>query len=493
MKHHTTRTAAHAAAAPTRTVGLYARISDDQAGDAQGVDRQNADGRKVAAARGWAVKEYTDNDVSAFKRKVKRPAFEAMLADLDAGVITGVIAYDLDRLWRQPVDLERAIEVYERNPGYAFVTMQGDTDLSTSDGRMLARVMVAAANKSSADTARRVARKHMANQQAGKPGGGPRPFGFNADRITHHEIEAPLIREAVAYLIAGGTFARVVKDWREAGVKTTRNNEWTPANLRQMLRNPRYVGQRARWTSQGWEQVVNEDTGEAVMATWEGIISVEDWDALQARFGTLAESRLKGRTREGARKYLLSGIARCGACGSKMMGRSTGRNVNAAASYACPPVTHGGCGRVARVCYRVDSIVKEAALTVLSAELADTVTAPASWAGAGEAERIEGLLAEMWTAYKSGAITDRTRYFADREELETELKALKAEGKAYARMVAAHNEAVDVAARWEDSTLVEKRAAVRAALSAVVIHPLPVVDGRKVKGWNPELVELVPA
>jgi site-specific DNA recombinase len=97
-----------------------------------------------------------DNDVSAYKTKVVRPKFEALLDDLKLGLVDGVVVYDLDRFARQPVDLERAIRIFDDRPGLVFATVQSDIDLSTSDGRTVARVMVAFANKTSMDTSRRI-------------------------------------------------------------------------------------------------------------------------------------------------------------------------------------------------------------------------------------------------------------------------------------------------------------------------------------------------
>ena len=98
--------------------------------------------------------------MSAYQPKVIRSDFERLLADLEAGTIQGIVVYDLDRLARKPTDLERIITIYDRAP-LVFATVQGDIDLSTPDGRTMARVMVAFANKSSMDTARRMARKKL--------------------------------------------------------------------------------------------------------------------------------------------------------------------------------------------------------------------------------------------------------------------------------------------------------------------------------------------
>ncbi|WP_189308847.1 recombinase family protein, partial [Streptomyces albospinus] len=71
------------------------------------------------------AKIYKENDTSAFKKRkitkadgtidwvVLRPEFRQLLADLTLDVIDGVIFYDLDRLVRQPRDLEDLIDIVE--------------------------------------------------------------------------------------------------------------------------------------------------------------------------------------------------------------------------------------------------------------------------------------------------------------------------------------------------------------------------------------------
>src|SRR3954468_24036692 len=90
---------------------LLVRISDDRAGEAAGVGRQEADARTLASRLGWEVGEvFVENDTSAFKRRkvllpdgatamrVERPEFRRLLAALSDGEADGLIAYHLDRV-----------------------------------------------------------------------------------------------------------------------------------------------------------------------------------------------------------------------------------------------------------------------------------------------------------------------------------------------------------------------------------------------------------
>jgi site-specific DNA recombinase len=150
-------------------VGEYARISDDQedevTGEEPGIGGRGAGVRRQLRAitgrregLGWERhdEDYSDNDLSAFKENVIRPGFERLLADLESGVIDGVVCYDLDRLARRLDDLERLIRIYDRarveGRPLVFASVQGAIDLGTDDGIVLARVIVSFANKASRGT-----------------------------------------------------------------------------------------------------------------------------------------------------------------------------------------------------------------------------------------------------------------------------------------------------------------------------------------------------
>ncbi|MGB6059417.1 MAG: recombinase family protein, partial [Microthrixaceae bacterium] len=115
---------------------IYARISQDD-GTALGVTRQVEDCRQLARELGWTVaEEYIDNDVSAYSGK-RRPAYEAMLADIADGSRDGVIVYHADRLTRRPIELEQFLDVVS-GAGVSQVKFVAGTgiDVGTGDGLM---------------------------------------------------------------------------------------------------------------------------------------------------------------------------------------------------------------------------------------------------------------------------------------------------------------------------------------------------------------------
>jgi DNA invertase Pin-like site-specific DNA recombinase len=116
---------------------IYARQSKDRTGNELAVSRQLDDCRAICATRGWAAVEFIENNVSASKGR--RPVYESMMSDIQAGKIGAVVAWDADRLTRQPRELEDFIDLADRH-GLALATVGGDFDLSTPTGRGNARM-----------------------------------------------------------------------------------------------------------------------------------------------------------------------------------------------------------------------------------------------------------------------------------------------------------------------------------------------------------------
>jgi DNA invertase Pin-like site-specific DNA recombinase len=132
-----------------RSAAIYARISSDQTGEALGVTRQLEDCRKLAADHGWTVgEEYVDNDISAFKGK-PRPQYQRMLDDLAGGYRDAVIVYNMDRLTRQPMELEQFTRLCEQAGVTQVKSVTADIDLGNDDGLFMARILAAIASKES--------------------------------------------------------------------------------------------------------------------------------------------------------------------------------------------------------------------------------------------------------------------------------------------------------------------------------------------------------
>lgn len=238
----------------TKRAIIYTRISQDQTGEGAGVERQEEACRQLAASRGWEVVGVeSDNSISAYTGK-ERPAFERALTAARNGECDVIIAWDIDRLTRSIRDLLRLIDDVTDH-GVGVITTQGDIDLTTSTGRMIATILAAVAAQ---EVEHKAARQRLANAQKAKAGGktkGVRPFGYEADQTKILPAEAEAVRKAAKDVVAGVSLSSIAREWNEAGFTTTQRRtnpatgekeatSWSASGVRYILTSPRYTAKR---------------------------------------------------------------------------------------------------------------------------------------------------------------------------------------------------------------------------------------------------------
>lgn len=470
----------------TRAV-VYVRISDDPEGTERGVDRQEADCRAYAAAHGWEVAAvFRENDTSAFKqrtitlpsgervRRVIRPQFRAMLKRLADGQAQVMVAYDLDRAVRDPRDLEDLIDAKVLG-GFGVCSVTGSLRLDTDSDVAMARVLVAMANKSSADTARRVAR--AAKQQAieGAWHGGRVPFGYRAESgvLVIDPVTGPLVVEAMQRVLAGDSLYRIRKDWNERGVLTTHGCAWSDRTLKLMLRNPSNKGVREY-------RPVLPDGSRAkssqmqVEAAWPAIVDEDTWQQVSDVLDARKKARNFHQPGSGVAKrmYPFSGLIRCSKCGTAMIHRGD--------VYQCIQPTRGGCNRSIRSA-EIAKLVEEAVLATFEQitlhptkrnESGTDLAARVGLAATLDADRER--LARLDDDYYDGLI-DKAMWVRQRARIAERIERTRREYTA--AMPEQHAgpsiDVTTVAAEWKGRTPMWQYQATSLILQAVLIHARP--------------------
>lgn len=373
-----------------KRAAVYCRLSYAPDGSVEKVERQEADCRELAARLGWAVSErhvFVDNSRSAWQRNRKRPAWDRLLAAVEAGEIDGIVVYHGDRMIRQPFDLEKLISLAESR-GLRISSPSGTRDLDSPDDRFILRIEAAQACRESDNTSRRVTRGVKARVAKGLPGtaGGKRPYGWGVqtgtrsriDRQTGEEKRVPVIdttlpvaeeirfiQQAIERQLAGMGQGAVVRWLNESGARTSEGNLWTARSWRHVVLRPRVAG-------------LIEYDGTLRKAAWDGAVSVEVWEAVKALYvASAAESPYSGRERT----RLLTGVAECFQChtgpeggrcadarcrGPHQTVRSKptgGRNRKTSRIYYCP-----SCRGVGRNMALLDAYVEGRVLKLLSSE-----------------------------------------------------------------------------------------------------------------------------
>jgi site-specific DNA recombinase len=320
-------------AAPTNTtVAIYARISDSRDGNTEGVDRQVVMCRAHAETHGMTVAGvYVDNNRSAYKPKGKRPQYDRILADLEAGLFEAVLVVATDRLYRQMKDLEALVARLggDRQGKPVYTIRSGDVDLATADGRLNARLLGAVAMHSSEKASERIKDAAIDRAQRGRFNGGMRRFGYSADLTELIEDEAEALRWAYEYVADGGTIRGAARELERRGLAGANGGQMTPAHLTAMLRRPVNGGLAS----------FNGEILEGVASLAPAIVDEELW----RRVNLIIRDPSRFRTRGRHAKALLAGILKCGKCGASMYTQADNRRQDVIRlSYRC---TKGGCLR----------------------------------------------------------------------------------------------------------------------------------------------------
>lgn len=294
---------------------IYLRISLDSTGEGLGVARQKPACEAIAKAKGWGVYEtYTDNSISASKENVRRPGYERMRVDFEAGKFAAIVVWDLDRLTRQPIQLEYWIRSAERS-GLKIATASGESDLTNGDSIMLARIMLSV-RKNEVD--KKSIRQKFANAQRADRGllfGGTRPTGYTSQGEVI-EAEATTIRHIFDAFEAGWSVKGITEALRLDHVPTRTGKSWSRSTVHDILTNHKYAGR----------QTINRvPTGKP--GNWAAIVSEEQFDLVQVKFEDPARTRLRKGT---DRRYLGSGLFLCGVCQREVQVYGNGP------TYGCP-------------------------------------------------------------------------------------------------------------------------------------------------------------
>lgn len=451
--------------------------------DTTKVDDQERLCRMTAERLGWTVGDsygyplptgvYQDNNRSAWKHDRKRPAWDKMLADIEAGTINAIVVYHGDRLTRQPMDLEILIAL-SRTRGIKLASPTGVRDLNNDDDQFTLGIEANVYRKESAATSRRRKQQYERWRLEGRvrPGGrGGRPICFATDGMTHVPQEVEWAREAARRILDGESTGSVAADLAARGWVTPVGAPMSTGTLKKMLKRERMAGLMPDGESKGaWEPVLDRET-------WERVCLV--LDAKAAMFPTASN----------ARKWLLSGIAVCGneGCGKPLQINPTkGRGAKEyVAGYAC----RDGCKKVYRSALHLDAYVGAAVVAHLANPLnpeghAMPADRAAEWTVL-ERERAETN--ELLADYKASAGRTRT-LMARLDQIDERMAELRdmAAGDSRTRLLERYRGLTRE--QWKDELALDVKRALVAACFKVIVLP---ASGRG-PGFRVEDVRLEP-
>jgi site-specific DNA recombinase len=366
--------------------GIYLRISDDKEGLELGVGRQQEDCLSLSDRLHRVVYNiYKDNDISASTRsRQTRPDYQQLLADARAGLIDTIIAYTTSRLTRKPREHEDLLELAEQYGVQFFYVASPSFDLNTANGRLIARYLAANDAGQAEITAELIARKKLEKAAKGQYMGGARAYGFEGPIKDEHgvltnkgrinvaiiEDEKAVWLDCVQRVIAGEREIDLIRDLNKRGKFSSTGTLWQTGNLKHVLLRKRFVEFDATGHPADCPCLANPEGNGTLThkevehrAVWPAFISQETHAQLAAAFEQHSQPWAHGLIK--GRKYLLSGLAVCGRCGTPMYGQHRKIDENRKQRrYRCKGRdNHGmrlGCGKVFRDEAALDGYVTEA-------------------------------------------------------------------------------------------------------------------------------------
>lgn len=320
-----------------------------------------------------------------------RRELREILARVEREHIECIVVNELDRLARDMVSTMLFLEDLQR-VSCRFASVSDDLDLTTPDGELKMMMLAMFAHYFRRQLSRKVKGGQAERAKQGKRHG-ERPYGYqpHGDSWALDPEESVVVRQVYHwYLHDQLGFRAIAKrlNARQTPGQRGRAGTWDARTVERMLRREAYVGDTIY---QKWIQHRDREghvhqtrqTPQIVRNSHPALIDRETWEAAQQR---LAVRKTVGR-RSHDSPYLLSGLVRCGACGTSMVVLRTGRRRSDGTRdpvYCCRAYhVKGLCSTATKIALED---LEQAVLATLRDELAQTQNQPtpaqvAAWLG----------------------------------------------------------------------------------------------------------------
>jgi site-specific DNA recombinase len=366
---------------------------------------------------GWSVIAERYDDGGFTGANIDRPAFQRLLADIDAGKIDVVVVYKVDRLSRSLLDFAKVMERFSA-AGASFVSVTQNFSTADAMGRLTLNMLMSFAEFEREMISERTRDKVAASRRKGKWTGGPVPLGYKveAKRLVVNELEAVVVREIFDLYLEERSLLAVVRLLQDRHRSTKRHRAisgnlrearpWTTSDVLRVLKNPVYAGFMA-------------SGGELFEAEHPLIIARETFFRVRSAF----EAGAKKITKDHGRNphYLLRGLLRCACCRAAFTAASTRKGRIEYRYYRC--VTRDKQGRDA--CPSAP-LPAQAIEDFVFARLRETLADGA-------------LAAEIAAAVKVRLAMRRKDILTERQKLPAEIASLSDEGKRLIETIAGMN------------------------------------------------------
>lgn len=186
-------------------------------------------------------------------KDTNREQFQAMMADIEEGIIDTVIVYKIDRISRSVYDFGNIMRKFEKHK-VQFISVNEKFDTTTPMGQAMLQIVMVFAELERKTIQLRVLDNYYARGKEGRYLGGKPPYGFNKEEIimdgkkTYQYIEnfeqSELVKEIFRmYHEDINSSLGSISKWinEEETYKTSRGNDWSSNTVSRIIRNPAYT------------------------------------------------------------------------------------------------------------------------------------------------------------------------------------------------------------------------------------------------------------
>lgn len=201
----------------------YMRVSTEEQGDSRaGLEAQEAVIRAEAAHRGWELVDLRF-DIGSGKTLRKRERLGETLRDLAAGHAEMLVVAKLDRLSRSMLDFAGIMELAAKE-GWALSAIDLGVDTATTNGKLIANIMIALAQWE----------RELIGDRTRAALAAIKARGTHVGRKANVTDET--FRTIRALRLAGLSWQGVADALTASGVPTSQGGQWHAATVRRLDR-----------------------------------------------------------------------------------------------------------------------------------------------------------------------------------------------------------------------------------------------------------------
>lgn len=312
----------------SKRIAIYCRVSTvEQAEEGYSVDEQRRRCIEYCEKENHEVfKVYEDRGISG-KNISGRPGLKDLLKDANANKFDLVVVWKLNRISRRLIDILNIVDTLDKN-NIAFRSLTESFETETPAGKLQLNIMGAIGEFERGTIAENVKMGMIARAREGKWNGG-KVLGYDIveipsegkkrkeTKLVINNKEAMTVRRIFELYSEGYGYKATVNRVNKEGHKSKKGNTFSTASIKEILKNPVYIGKIRYNVRQDWNEKRRKNINPnpvLVEGEHDAIIDSETWEKVQI----ILKDRSKTHNRVYDSEFPLSGLLKCPVCGASM-------------------------------------------------------------------------------------------------------------------------------------------------------------------------------